>query len=189
MVKKKLIWYPGAMYHLTSRGNRKSDIFKDKNDYLIYLEVLKEAIKYYNNSYEVIAYSLMTNHVHLQIKTGGLHIWYLMSRINKNYARNFNNKYNFVGHVFQARYNGELIESDEYILAASRYIYLNPVRANMVQEPENYRWSSYGVYLGIRKENIIHSEILLSHFRGDKRELYRRYVEDEIIKGTNKSID
>ena len=179
MAKKKLSWYPGAMYHLTSRGNRKSDIFKDKYDYLIYLEVLQEAIKYYNNSYEVIAYTLMTNHVHLQIKTTDIHIWHLMSRINKNYARNFNNKYNFVGHVFQSRYNGELIETDEYILAASKYIHLNPVKANMVETPENYRWSSYCVYLGTRKENIINSEILLSHFKGDKRELYKKYVEGE----------
>ena len=177
MAKKKLVWYPGAMYHVTSRGNRRSDIFKDEDDYLIYLEVVKGAIEYYNNSYEVIAYTLMTNHVHLQIKTDDIHIWYLMSRINKTYARNFNNKYNFVGHVFQSRYNGELIESDEYVLAASKYIHLNPVRANMVIAPENYRWSSYSMYLGTRKEDIIHSEILLSYFRGDKRELYKRYVE------------
>jgi len=88
---------------------RTSDLFKDEEDYLIYLQVLKEAIEYYNNSYEVVAYTLMTNHVHLQIKTKGNHIWHLMSRINKNYARNFNNKYNFVGHVFQSRYNGGII--------------------------------------------------------------------------------
>ena len=179
MAKKKLIWYPGAMYHVTSRGNRKSDIFKDEQDYLIYLEVVKEALEYYKNSYEVIAYTLMTNHVHLQIKTKDIHIWYLMSRINKNYARNFNNKYNFVGHVFQSRYNGELIDSDKYVLQASRYIHLNPVRANLVATPKNYKWSSYSVYIGKRKESIVNSEILLSYFIGDRRELYRRYVEGE----------
>ena len=67
MAKKKLVWYPGAMYHVTCRGNRRSDIFKDDQDYLIYLDIVKEAMKYYNYSYEIVAYTLMTNHVHLQI--------------------------------------------------------------------------------------------------------------------------
>lgn len=181
MAKKKLVWYPGAMYHVTSRGNRRSDIFKEEKDYLIYLEVLKEALEYYKNSYEIIAYTLMTNHVHLQIKTKENHIWHLMSRINKNYARNFNNKYNFVGHVFQARYNGEIIESDEYVLEASRYIHLNPVRANMVEAPGLYPWSSYCVYIGKKKQSFVQSEILLSYFSGDREELYRNYVESETI--------
>jgi putative transposase len=118
----------------------------------------------------------MTNHVHLQIKTKDNHIWHLMSRINKNYARNFNNKYNYVGHVFQSRYNGVLIKNDEYVLEASRYIHLNPVRANMVDAPEKYKWSSYPVYIGKKKESIVQSEILLSYFRGNRKELYKRYV-------------
>lgn len=177
MAKKKLIWYPGAMYHVTSRGNRRSDLFKDEDDYLNYLDIVKEALKYYNNSYEVIAYTLMTNHVHLEVKTKKNHIWYLMSRINKNYARNFNNKYNYVGHLFQSRYNAELIENDEYVLEASRYIHLNPVRAKMVEEPGNYKWSSYSMYIGKEKEDIVRSEIILSYFIGDRRELYKRYVE------------
>ena len=105
-----------------------------------------------------------------------------MSRINKNYARNFNNKYNFVGHVFQSRYNAELIENDEYVLEASRYIHLNPVRANMVEMPEDYKWSSYSMYIGKQEENIVNREILLSYFKGDRNELYRRYVEGEIKK-------
>jgi len=62
MPKKKLPWYPNAIYHVTSRGNRRSDIFRDDNDYLVYLENLKEAIEYYDKSYELISYTLMTNH-------------------------------------------------------------------------------------------------------------------------------
>lgn len=145
MAKKKLIWCPGAMYHVTSRGNHRNDIFREKEDYIIYLENLQEAIRYYENQYEVIAYCLMTNHIHLQIKTKDRHIWYLMSRVNKSYARNFNNKYNYVGHLFQSRYNAEIIEEDRYVLEVSRYIHLNPVRANMVEEPEDYPWSSYSM--------------------------------------------
>ncbi|RMD04329.1 transposase [Clostridium autoethanogenum] len=176
MAKKKLIWYPNAMYHVTSRGNRRSNIFKEEEDYLVYLENLKEALEYYKNIYEVISYTLMTNHVHLQIKTKDKHIWYLISRINKSYARNFNNKYNYVGHLFQSRYNAEIIEKDEYVLEASRYIHLNPVRAKMVEKPEDYRWSSYSMYIGKEEEKLIHNEIILSYFKGN-RDLYKQYVE------------
>ena len=180
LAKKKLIWYPNAMYHVSSRGNRRSDIFKEKEDYLVYLENLKEALEYYENSYELISYTLMTNHVHLQIKTKDKHIWYLMSRINKSYARNFNNKYNYVGHLFQSRYNAEIIEKDAYVLEASRYIHLNPVRANMVEKPEDYCWSSYSMYIGKEKEKLINSESILSYFKGS-RDLYKQYVENATI--------
>ena len=180
MAKKRLIWYPGAMYHVTSRGNRRSDIFKDEEDYLVYLANLKEALDYYDNSYEVISYMLMTNHIHLQIKTNDKHLWYFISRVNKSYARNFNNKYNFLGHLFQSRYNAEIIEKDEYVLEASRYIHLNPVRANMVRSPEEYCWGSYSMYIGKEHEKIIHSDAILSYFNGESRELYRQYVESAI---------
>ena len=139
MPKKKLIWYPGAIYHVTSRGNRKYNIFRENQDYVNYLEILQEALDYYKNEYELIAYCLMTNHVHLQIKTINKHVWYLMSRINKLYAKNFNSKYNYVGHLFQSRYNAEIITNDKYYVEVSRYIHLNPVRANIVKRPEDYK--------------------------------------------------
>ncbi|UZW16035.1 transposase [Clostridium pasteurianum] len=180
MPKKKLPWYPNAIYHVTSRGNRRSDIFRDDNDYLVYLENLKEAIEYYDKSYELISYTLMTNHIHLQIKTKEKHIWYLISRINKSYARNFNNKYNYVGHLFQSRYNAEIIEEDNYLLEVSRYIHLNPVRANMVRKPEFYKWSSYSMYIGSEKEKLICSDKILSYFKDRNRDLYKKYVESAI---------
>lgn len=175
MPKKKLVWYPNAMYHVTSRGNRRSDIFKEEQDYLVYLENLQEALEYYKNSYELISFVLMTNHIHLQIKTKDKHIWYLMSRVNKSYARNFNNKYNYVGHLFQDRYNAEIIENDKYVLEVSRYIHLNPVRAKMVEKPEDYCWSSYSMYIGKVSEKFIQNQIVLGYF--ESRELYRQFVE------------
>jgi putative transposase len=95
----------------------------------------------------------MTNHVRLQIKTKDKHIWYLMGQINKSYSRNLNDKYNYVGHLFQSRYNAEIIEKDEYVLEASRYIHLNPVRAKIVEKPEDYKWSSYSTILVKIKKN------------------------------------
>ena len=132
-------WYLNAMYHITSRGNRRSDIFRDNEDYEVYIIILKEALEYLENKFEIISYCLMTNHVHLQVKTKDMHIKYLMMRVNRFYAKYFNNKYQYVGHLFQARYATELIEESSYVLETSRYIHLNPVRARVVQKPDIYQ--------------------------------------------------
>jgi len=180
MPKRKLAWIPNAIYHVTIRGNRKGDIFTCKEDYLMYLEFLEEAIRYYNFQYEILAYTLMTNHIHLLIKAKETHICYLMGRVNKRYATEFNKKYNYVGHLFQTRYNGVLIENDRQLLEESRYIHLNPVRAQMVKIPEDYPYSSYSMYLGTKEEKLINADILLEYFKDKNKELYRSYVEAPI---------
>ncbi len=81
----------------------------------------------------------MTNHVHIQIEAKEKPISFYIGRINNLYAKNFNNKYNYTGHLFQSRYSAKLIEKDSYVLEASKYIHLNPVRANMVSSPQEYR--------------------------------------------------
>ena len=173
-------WYPNAMYHITSRGNRRNDIFRDNEDYQVYITILKEAIEFLDNQYEIICYCLMTNHVHLQVQTKEKHIKYLMMRVNRFYAKYFNNKYNYVGHLFQARYGSELIEEDRYVLELSRYIHLNPVRANMIKKPEDYKWSSYCMYIGNEKEEFVCSNRILSYFKDNNRESYKKYVESAI---------
>ena len=123
----------------------------------------------------------MTNHIHLQIETKSVHIKKLMCRINTFYAKYFNNKYDYHGHLFQGRYGSQIIDSDSYILEASRYISLNPVRANIVEKPEDYEWSSYSMLIGKKKEKLIKSDRILSYFiQSRKRELYRMYVESAI---------
>lgn len=100
-VRKLRIWYPGAEHYITVRGNRRNDIFRDREDYQVYITILKEAIEFLEYKYEIISYCLMTNHVHLQVKTKDKHIKYLMMRVNRFYAKYFNNKYNYVGHLFK----------------------------------------------------------------------------------------
>ncbi|MCH5138910.1 transposase [Clostridiaceae bacterium UIB06] len=173
-------WYPNAMYHITSRGNRRNDIYRDNEDYQVYITILKEAIEYLDNQYEIISYCLMTNHVHLQVKTKDKHIKYLMMRVNRFYAKYFNNKYQYVGHLFQARYGSELVEEDSYVLETSRYIHLNPVRAKMVEKPDIYEWSSYSMYIGKEKETFVCSNRILSYFKDKNRGLYKKYVESAI---------
>lgn len=173
-------WYPNAMYHITSRGNRRNDIYRDNGDYQVYMIILKEAIEFLDNQYEIISYCLMTNHVHLQVQTKDKHIKYLMMRVNRFYAKYFNNKYQYVGHLFQARYGSELVEEDSYVLETSRYIHLNPVRAKMVEKPDTYRWSSYSMYIGKEKETFVCSNRILAYFKDKNRELYKKYVESAI---------
>ncbi|MGH4120753.1 transposase [Clostridium sp.] len=178
MGRKKLDWYPGAMYHVTARGNRKSDIFKEEIDFELYLKCMKEALIYYKNCYRIISYCLMTNHVHIQIEAKTKPVYFYIGRINTFYAKNFNKKYDFIGHLFQARYNAEIIERDGYFLEVSRYIHLNPLKAKMVEKPEDYKWSSYGMYIGDRKEELITSNKILSYFSNDnKRKRYKEFVD------------
>lgn len=179
MGKKKRIWYPGAVYHIMNRGNRRSAIFKDNEDYQVYLTILEETMEKYE--YILYAYCLMTNHIHMQIETKNVEIWKIMRYINLSYTKYFNNKYNFIGHLFQGRYRAGIIESDAYNLQTSRYIHLNPVKASMVEKPVEYKWSSYGVYMGEIKNDIVIDEKILSYFRNKSRKLYKEYVESKLM--------
>lgn len=177
MGTKVRLWFPGAAYHITARGNRKTDIFQEHEDFQVYLSIIEHALKYYNEMYEIICYCLMTNHVHILVKTKEIHISRLIGRINGIYAKWFNDKYDYIGHLFQDRYFAELIESDSQMLTASQYIHLNPVRANMVALPEEYEWSSFKMYTGKKKEKLISTEYILPYFEGGSRLRYKEYVE------------
>lgn len=179
MVKKKRIWYPGAVYHITNRGNRRADIFRDEEDYQVYLTILEQTMEKY--PYILYSYCLMTNHLHMQIETKDVEIWHIMRYINLLYTKYFNNKYNFIGHLFQGRYKSEIIENDTYNLETSRYIHLNPVKANMVDTPIEYKWSSYDIYMGQRESEIVSEEKILSYFKNNSRKLYKDYVESKLI--------
>lgn len=178
MGRKSLIRYPGAIYHITTRGNNRNNMFRDGEDYLVYLTILQEALERFNGILN--CYCLMTNHTHLMIETGDITISDIMRRLNLLYTKYFNIKYNLVGHLLQGRYFAEIIQSDRYRLEASKYIHLNPVRAKMVVLPEKYQWSSYSMYIGLRKEKLIVSEKVLSYFCGNQQLLYKEYVEDAI---------
>ena len=144
MASPKRPWVAGAIYHITNRGNRQEIIFRESIDYIVYLGILKETLKFYeDDNYKLISYCLMSNHVHLLLKTGTKDPSFFMRRVNSMYARYFNSKYQYIGHLFQGRYFSNLINNVIELLEVSRYIHLNPVRAKMVDSPEKYMWSSY----------------------------------------------
>lgn len=144
-------------------------------------------MEYYENKYYIIAYALMTNHVHLIIGTTDLDISNFIKRAHSRYAWNFNKKYKYIGHLFQDRYRSQLIEDDKYMLEVSRYVHLNPVRANMVNTPEEYKWSSYSTYIGETKEKLINSESILNYF--NNREEYKIFVEQGINHKYDKGVE
>lgn len=181
MARKPRIWFPGAVYHIICRGNHQNQIYRCRDDRIEYLRILKEVQK--ESPYYLHAYCLMSNHVHLHIETIDTSIGEVMKQINMNYAIYFNHKYNFVGHLFQGRYRAEVIESDIYNLEVSRYIHLNPVRAEIVDLPIDYEWSSYREYMGIRTDDLVTTSTVLSYFsKSDvdrSQSFYQEYVERE----------
>jgi putative transposase len=179
MPKKKRIWFPGAVYHIMSRGNRRGDIFREEEDYWAYLSILKQTQE--NFGFILYSYCLMTNHIHLQMQTKDVDIGRIMRNINLFFTKYFNNKYNLVGHLFQGRYMGELITNDAYNLQTSRYIHLNPIKAKMVDKIIDYQWSSYNIFMGKRKSVLVDENKILSYFKDNSRTLYREYVESGLV--------
>jgi len=139
----------GALYHITSRGNERKEIFFDDADRDRFLEILKD----YHDRHGILihCYVLMDNHYHLILETPRANLLKVMHGINGRYTGYFNHRYKRPGPLFQGRYKGVLVEKDAYLLALSRYVHLNPVRAKVVEKPEQYRWSSYLGYVGEEK--------------------------------------
>lgn len=174
--RKHRIWYPGAKYHITSRGNRRSAIFYDDVDRRTYLDILEESRCRY--PFLLHSYCLMTNHIHLEIETIDHHPKHIMKMLNSNYAMYFNKRHHLVGHVFQGRYGAEIIESSDYFLDVSRYIHLNPLEAEMVKVPQDYPWSSYAGYITEQINPHIITAPILSFFPEPQTENYRCFVEN-----------
>jgi len=141
------IEYAGAVYHVTARGNGRQDIYLDDGDRTEFLEILSRAID--RNQWLCHAYCLMTNHYHLVIETCNPTLSRGMRYLNGVYSQYLNRKYKRVGHVFQGRYKGILVEKDSYLLELSRYVVLNPVRARMVRSAKDWPWSSYRATAGM----------------------------------------
>lgn len=141
MTRPLRIEFPGALYHVTSRGDRKAAIFRDDTDRAMWLQTLGEVCARFD--FSVYAFCQMDNHYHLLIETMGGKLARGMRHLNGVYSQYFNRRHELVGHVFQGRYKAIVVEKESYLLEVARYIVLNPVRANMVRHPGEWRWSSF----------------------------------------------
>jgi len=149
MARPLRIEYPGAVYHITTRGNARNDIFRDDRDRHNFLDILTETVRRYH--WLCHAYCLMCNHYHLLIETPEANLSAGMRQLNGIYTQRYNLRHQTVGHVFQGRYKAVLVEKENYLLELCRYIVLNPVRAGLVELPEYWQWGSYQPTAGINK--------------------------------------
>jgi putative transposase len=178
------IEFDGAFYHVTSRGDEQKEIFKTTSDRLRFQEYLSSATTRYG---EVIhCFCMMGNHYHLFLQTPQGNLSQIMRHINGAYTIYYNVKRHHAGHLFQGRYKAIVVEADQYALELSRYVHLNPVRAGIVDAPEDYRWSSYPSYIGTeQRPPWLDVAFVLSMFGPDltiARRRYQEFVEDLIGK-------
>jgi putative transposase len=130
-----------------TRGNRKSVIFNEDDDRSRFLTTLADALRLYGGTCD--AWCLMPNHYHLVLETPRGNIARVMRYVNGVFAQRFNRKYRLTGHLFEGRYRSPLIQRETYLKRATRYVVRNPVRAQLVAHPADYRWSSYAATAGL----------------------------------------
>ena len=173
MGRKKRIHYPGIIFHAMDRGNHGDPIFRDQRDYDHFLELLAEAKTVI--PFQLYAYALMPNHWHLLIKAGLVPISRVLHRVQSKYAKWFNARYQLTGHLFQRRYHAIHINTDAYLLGAIRYIHLNPVKANLVSDPADWRWSGHAELQGKNQNHLLDFSMPLSIFSQDAERACERY--------------
>ena len=164
----------GGLYHITSRGDRREDIYLDDSDRIQWLELFSQVCQRYN--WRCHAYCLMSNHYHLIIETIEGNLSKGMRQLNGVYTQYFNRTHQRVGHVFQGRYKGILVEKDSYLLELSRYVVLNPVRARMVKDIGHWPWSSYQAMIGEQHPpGWLETDGVLSQFSAQRKRAISKY--------------
>jgi putative transposase len=140
------IEFPGALYHVTSRGDRREEIFVDDMDRARLLAVVAQGLARFDA--QMLAYCLMSNHYHFVVHTRQGNLSALMRHVNGVYTQAFNRRHGKVGHLFQGRFKAILVDREAYMLEVCRYVELNPVRAAMVNCAGDWPWSSYRAHVG-----------------------------------------
>jgi putative transposase len=189
MARKPRVHFPGALYHVIARGNKGQRVFRREEDYKLYLKLLREYKEAFG--FLLYAFALMPTHVHLLMEANEKPLSGFMQRLLFRYTRNYNIRYQTWGHLFQGRYKAILCEKDSYLLELSAYIHLNPVRAGLVQDPLEYRWTSYPSYLGMEKRGIAKVEPILVQFSNEKgkaTEAYEKFVLEHIAAGHRQDL-
>ncbi|MEO6936657.1 MAG: transposase [Collimonas sp.] len=166
----------GGVYHVTSRGDRREDIYTDDHDRLLWLEIFGQVCKRFN--WICHAWCQMSNHYHIVVETVEGNLSQGMRQLNDIYTQSINRRHGRVGHVFQGRYKAILVERDSYLLELARYVVLNPVRARMVKEIGKWPWSSYAAMIG--KEEAprwLQTDWILEHFGRQRKRAVAHYID------------
>lgn len=178
MARPLRLEFAGAMYHVTSRGNRQEPIFRNDGDRHSWLRILASVCARFN--WYVHVFCQMGNHYHMVVETPNGNLSRGMRQLNGEYTQRFNFHHGIVGHLFQGRYKAILVQRQTYLLALSRYVVLNPVRAHLVASPSAWPWSSYAMTCDdAPAPDWLHTDWLLGQFsdkRGVAVHAYREFV-------------
>jgi len=179
MARPLRIEIDGGLYHVTSRGWQRQVVVRDERDRQRWVELLDRVAT--RCGWRVFAWVLMSNHFHLYLRTPQPNLSAGMHDLNSGYASYFNRRYRRCGALLQGRFKAVLVEDESHALELSRYVHLNPVRARLVERPDEYGWSSYRDYLGSRQAPAwLDWETVLGELAKDRsraRRAYRRFVE------------
>jgi putative transposase len=182
MARPLRIEYPGAVYHVTSRGNAGQAIFRDDEDRKTFLSTLDSVAL--RQGWLCHAYCLMNNHYHLLLETPAPTLSAGMRQLNGLYTQRFNRRHGQKGHVLQGRFKSILVDRDPYLLELVRYVVLNPVRAGAVKHPGDWEWSSYRASVGeTSPPSFLTTNWILAQFGARRRqaqENYRRFVAEGV---------
>jgi len=165
----------GGLYHVTSRGDRREAIYDDDVDREKWLEILGDTCKRFN--WRCHAYCLMDNHYHIVVETAEANLSKGMRQLNGVYTQYYNRRHDRVGHVFQGRFKGILVERDAYLLELARYVVLNPIRAKMTKTIKSWKWSSYKAMVGEAvAPSWLNTDWILEQFGKQRKSAIERYV-------------
>jgi putative transposase len=173
MPRTPRIHAPGAMYHVTLRGNHRQDIFFTAGDRRLLTAIICEVIE--KCGAQVHAYCYMPNHIHVLMQVDNTPLSKIMLLVAAQYARRIQARLETTGHFFERRYHAVLVDSDAYLITLLRYIHHNPVRACLVATPDDYPWSSHPTYLGRNVEPWITTEFALRMLDSDRERAVATY--------------
>jgi len=173
MPYRKLEFRAGEYYHLYNRGSSCQPIFHERENYLYFLRQIRQYLP--QTAIAMIAYCLMPNHYHFLVHLKSDDLSRLLQPVLVSYSKSFNRRYARVGPLFQGPFKAVHVDRNEYLLQLSRYIHLNPVTAGLVASPQEWEYSSYQDYIGLRKGTVPQPEVVLSQF--SSADGYRQFVE------------
>jgi len=172
-----------SCYHIMTRGNNRHKVFESDDDYLYYLDLIN---KYKTgHPFEIFHYCLMPNHTHFLIKTNKASDFStFMKKLNLAYFFHYRKLYGWIGHFWQDRFKSQAVGKDEYFIQCGKYIELNPVRANIIEKPENYKWSSYNFYSQGQENKLLTEDFLYQDLAPNKvmcQEEYVKMIIDDLV--------